>query len=57
MSGVFTWTPSETQHGPHTFDVVVTDNGTPTKSDSETITVTVTETNPPPPSTPSATRP
>jgi cold shock CspA family protein len=45
VTGVFTWTPNETQHGPHTFDIVVTDNGTPTKSDSETNTITVTETN------------
>ncbi|MDH3606772.1 MAG: Ig-like domain-containing protein, partial [Acidimicrobiia bacterium] len=40
------WTPTEAQGpGPFTFDVVVTDNGTPTLSDSETITVTVGELN------------
>ena len=44
--GDFTWTPTEAQGpGPHTFDVVVTDNGSPTLSDSETITVTVDEVN------------
>jgi len=43
-NGVFTWTPTQTQ-GPasYTFDVVVTDNGTPALTDSETITVTVDE--------------
>jgi cold shock CspA family protein len=45
VSGAFTWTPTETQDGSHTFDVIVTDNGTPSRSDSETITVTVNETN------------
>ena len=45
-TGVFTWTPSEAQ-GPdtYTFDVVVTDNGTPALSDSETITVTINDVN------------
>ena len=44
--GVFTWTPTETQGpGVYTFDVVVTDDGTPTLADTETITVTVNETN------------
>ena len=48
-SGVFTWTPTETQGpGTFTFDVEVTDDGTPNLSDSETITVTVDETNQPP---------
>ncbi|HEY5650101.1 MAG TPA: Ig-like domain-containing protein, partial [Acidimicrobiia bacterium] len=28
-TGVFSWTPTETQDGSYTFDVVVTDNGTP----------------------------
>ena len=46
VSGVFTWTPTEAQGpGVYTFDVVVTDNGTPAASDSETITVTVGEVN------------
>ena len=46
VTGVFTWTPTETQ-GPasYTFDVEVTDDGTPTLTDTETITVTVNETN------------
>ena len=45
-SGVFSWTPTEAQGaGTFTFDVVVTDNGTPVLSDSETITVTVGEVN------------
>ena len=46
VSGVFTWTPTETQ-GPnsYTFSVVVTDNGTPNQADSESITVTVNEVN------------
>ena len=46
VTGVFTWTPTETQ-GPasYTFDVEVTDDGTPALADTETITVTVNETN------------
>ncbi len=40
-TGLFSWTPTVSQSGTHTFDVVVTDNGTPTLSDRETITVTV----------------
>lgn len=45
-TGIFTWTPTETQGpGAYTFDIVVTDNGTPPASDSETITVTVQEVN------------
>ena len=46
VTGVFTWTPTETQ-GPasYTFDVEVTDDGTPTLADTETITVTVNEVN------------
>ncbi|MEK6801410.1 MAG: putative Ig domain-containing protein [Nitrospirota bacterium] len=45
-TGVFTWTPTEAQGpGSFTFDVVVTDNGTPILSDRETITVTVGEVN------------
>jgi uncharacterized delta-60 repeat protein len=41
-TGVFSWTPTETQ-GPasHTFTVRVTDNGTPNLSDEEQITVVV----------------
>jgi hypothetical protein len=45
-SGVFTWTPTEGQGpGSYTFDVVVTDDGTPNLNDSETITITVSEIN------------
>jgi hypothetical protein len=49
VSGVFSWTPTETQGpGSYTFDVVVTDNGLPVLEDRETITVTVSEVNAPP---------
>ncbi|MCB9940976.1 MAG: tandem-95 repeat protein [Planctomycetaceae bacterium] len=41
QAGVFTWTPTSGQIGAHAFDVIVTDNGTPSMSHSETITVTV----------------
>ena len=45
-TGVFTWTPTEAQGpGVYSFDVVVTDNGTPNLEDRETITITVAETN------------
>ncbi|MBT8193302.1 MAG: tandem-95 repeat protein [Acidimicrobiia bacterium] len=44
--GVFSWTPTEAQGpGVYTFDVVVTDDGTPNLTDRETITVTVNEAN------------
>ena len=44
--GVFTFTPSEAQGpGVFSFDVVVTDDGTPNLEDRETITVTVNEAN------------
>lgn len=48
-SGVFTWTPGEV-HGPgtHTFDLAVTDEGTPARSSTRSVTVTVTEVNLPP---------
>jgi hypothetical protein len=46
FSGVFTWTPTEAQGpGVYSFDVVVTDDGTPNLEDRETITVTVNEVN------------
>lgn len=42
--GAFTWTPTEAQGpGTFTFDVVVSDDGTPQLSDRETITITVSE--------------
>ena len=46
VSGVFTWAPTE-ESGPgtYTFDVVVTDFGTPRLEDRETVTVTVNEVN------------
>ncbi|MCP3974478.1 MAG: cold shock domain-containing protein [bacterium] len=45
-NGSFAWTPTEAQGpGSYTFDVVVTDNGAPARSDSEPITVSVTERN------------
>jgi uncharacterized repeat protein (TIGR01451 family) len=43
--GVFSWTPAEAQDGVHTFNVVVSDDGIPVKTDSEAITVTVGEVN------------
>ena len=53
--GVFTWTPTEAQGpGVYTFDVVVTDSGTPGLTGSETITITVTEVNLAPSLTPVA---
>ncbi len=46
VSGVFSWTPTEADGpGVFSFDVVVTDDGTPVETDRETITVTVTEVN------------
>jgi hypothetical protein len=39
--GLFTWTPSSAQIGPHTFDVLVKDNGSSNLSDRETITINV----------------
>ena len=45
-TGVFTWTPAETD-GPATYSITVrvTDDGSPARSDSETIVVTVSEAN------------
>jgi hypothetical protein len=44
--GAFTWTPTEAQGpGLYTFDVVVTDDGTPNLTDSVTVAVTVNEVN------------
>ena len=45
-TGQFTFTPTEAQGpGTFTFDVIVSDDGSPNLSDSETITVTVHEVN------------
>ena len=41
-TGVFTWTPNESQGpGSYTFQVKVTDNGTGNLSDAKTITINV----------------
>ncbi len=40
-TGVFTWTPSDTQTGPSTILIKVTDNGSPNLSDTQAFTVTV----------------
>lgn len=45
-TGVFSWRPSEVQGpGVYTFDIVVTDDGSPNLTDAETITITVGEVN------------
>ena len=44
VTGAFSWTPTEADGpGVFSFDVVVTDDGSPVETDRETITVTVTE--------------
>jgi hypothetical protein len=48
VSGIFSWTPTESEDGTHTFDIVATDNGMPPLQDIQTITVTVNEINEPP---------
>ena len=46
LTGVFSWTPGEAQGpGVYTFDVVVTDDGTPVLDDTEEVTLTVLEVN------------
>ena len=40
-TGFFSWTPDNSQIGDHTFDVIVSDDGTYALSDSESLTVTV----------------
>ena len=46
VTGVFSWTPTEAQGpGVYTFDITVTDNGTPNLADTEQVTITVNETN------------
>jgi parallel beta-helix repeat protein len=48
-TGVFVWTPTESQGGAsYSITVRVTDDGTPNLSNSETITVTVNDVNAPP---------
>lgn len=48
-AGAFNWTPSEVQGpGSYTFDVVVTDTGSPSRSSSTSVTVIVLEDNQPP---------
>lgn len=46
-SGAFTWTPSSSQAGTHSFTIRVTDNGAPALFDEESITVTVEQAPPP----------
>ena len=41
-TGVFTWTPNDSQIGTHIITFTVTDNGSPTKSDSQDVTFTIT---------------
>ncbi len=58
-TGVFNWTPTEGQGasgaaGMHTFDVIVTDDGSAPLGDLETITITVNEVNQNPVATDSA---
>jgi hypothetical protein len=48
-TGVFTWTPSESQGpGVYPVTVIVTDSGSPALSDAQTFTLTVSEVNRPP---------
>src|SRR5262249_56618622 len=45
-TGVFSWTPTESQGGSvYNVTVVVTDNGTPVLTDSKTFSITVNEVN------------
>jgi len=44
-TGVFTWTPNESQDGQHSVTVTVTDDGTPQLSHSVTFAITVIEVN------------
>ena len=45
VTGLFNWTPSESQQGVYSVTITVTDDGVSPLSDSETITVTVGEVN------------
>lgn len=44
-SGVFNWTPSNSDEGEHLFSVIAYDNGVPSKSDAEVISITVNKIN------------
>jgi hypothetical protein len=44
-TGMFSWTPLESQQGQYVLTFTVTDDGNPNLSDSETITITVNEVN------------
>ena len=45
LTGLFNWTPSESQQGVYSVTITVTDDGISPLSDSETITITVNEVN------------
>ena len=47
-TGLFTWTPTESQSGTYSVTFKVTDNGSPAKSDSETISIIVIDKQVPP---------
>ncbi len=55
-SGVFVWTPMQSQAGTNFFNVIVTDNGSPPLSATQTFAVTVIATNNPPTLAPIADR-
>lgn len=55
-NGIFTWTPMQSQAGTNSFNVVVTDNGSPPLSATQTFAVTVIATNTPPTLAPIADR-
>ncbi len=42
-TGLFSWTPNNSQVGTHTISFTVTDNGSPAYSDSQDVTFTITE--------------
>jgi hypothetical protein len=47
-SGIFTWTPNQSQAGSNTFEVIVADNGLPPLNATQSFTVTVLASNNPP---------
>ena len=55
-TGIFTWTPMQSQAGTNHFSVIVTDNGSPPLSATQTFAVTVIATNTPPTLAPIADR-